>query len=143
MRENEIFFITQSIFFIIHFGKVLTPKSILFPLNIECFCINKYLITIVQRVGHRVWYIKLLEISKETVYSKIEKPMNYFVCLKNVKKKVSNHSGWWYWSTWADITTTRFEYYRFYFQSPESDETEKINPHIFSKSTNNLKVLLC
>ena len=71
----------QDIFFIVHCGKILTPKSILLPLHIKSLCNNKELITIVSRLGHGVSYTKLLEISTEVAYSKIEKQADNLLCL--------------------------------------------------------------
>ena len=71
----------QDIFFIVHCGKILTPKSILLPLHIKSLCNNKELITTVSRLGHGVSYTKLLEISTEVAYSKIEKQADNLLCL--------------------------------------------------------------
>ena len=71
----------QDIFFIVHCGKILKPRSILLPLHIKSLWINKELITIVSHLGHGVSYTKLLEISTEVAYSKIEKQADNLLCL--------------------------------------------------------------
>ena len=48
---------------------------------IKSLCNNKELITIVSRLGHGVSYTKLLEISTEVAYSKIDKKAGNLLCL--------------------------------------------------------------
>ena len=59
-------------FFSVHNGKLLTPKSILFPCQIKELTNNHELITTANKLGHGVSYTKLQELLSEIAYAKIE-----------------------------------------------------------------------
>lgn len=62
---------SQDLIYAVHNGKLLTPKSILFPCHIKELTNNCELITTANRLGHGVSYSKLQEILSEVAYEKI------------------------------------------------------------------------
>lgn len=63
---------TQDLVFAIHKGKLLTPKSVLFPMYIKSICNSTTLLTATNRLGHGVSYSKLLEVTTEVAYENID-----------------------------------------------------------------------
>ena len=87
--ERIISLLSQDLFYAAYQGKKLTPKSILVPLLIKSLTNNTELITIISRLGHGVSYTKFGEVITELAYSRIDiTSMEWFVCLKNVRKDV-------------------------------------------------------
>ena len=71
----------QDLFFAVHYGKKLTPKDVLLPLQIKSLTNTTELITSVSRLGHGISYTKLSEITTEVVYSIINKCLSGMVFL--------------------------------------------------------------
>ena len=71
----------QDLFFAVHYGKKLTPKDVLLPLQIKSLTNTTELITSVSRLGHGISYTKLSEITTEVVYSIINKYLSGMVFL--------------------------------------------------------------
>ena len=73
---------TQDLFFVVHNGKKLTPKSVLLPLQIKSLTNNTELITTVSALGHEISsYTKLSEITTKVAYSTINKCLSGMVFL--------------------------------------------------------------
>ena len=62
----------NGFFVLVHIGKLLTPKSLLFSCQIKELTNNCELITTANRLGHGISYSKLQEILSEVAYEKIE-----------------------------------------------------------------------
>ena len=73
--------IAQDLFFAVHNGKRLTPKSVLLPLQIKSLTNNTELITTISRLGHGISYTKLSEVTTEIAYSIINNNLSGRVCL--------------------------------------------------------------
>jgi hypothetical protein len=88
-RSNQIISsLSQDIFYAVHKGKVLTPKSILLPLLVKSLTNNTELITTISRLGHGISYTKLSELTTEVAYSRISKNVeDGMVCLPEECKK--------------------------------------------------------
>ena len=70
--ERIISSLSQDLFYALHQGKKLTPKSILLPLLIKSLTNNTELITKISRLGHGVSYTKLGEVITEAAHSRID-----------------------------------------------------------------------
>ena len=55
-----------------HRGQLLTPKSILFPIQIKELTNKHELINVSNKLEHTISYTKLQEILSEVAYAKIE-----------------------------------------------------------------------
>ena len=79
--ERIISSLPQELFYAVHQGKKLTPKSILLPLLIKSLTNNTELITLISRLGHGVSYTKLGEVITKMLYSRIDNNVNGMICL--------------------------------------------------------------
>ena len=79
--------LSQDLFYAVHQGEKLTPKSILLPLLIKSLRNNTELITTISRLGHGVSYIKLGEVITEVAYSRIDNNVDGMICLPEKCKK--------------------------------------------------------
>ena len=85
--ERIISSLSQDLFYAVHQGKKLTPKSILLPLLIKSLTNNTELITKISRLGHGVSYTKLGEVITEVAYSRIDNNVDEIICLPEKCKK--------------------------------------------------------
>ena len=85
--ERIISSLSQDIFYSVHQGKKLTPKSILLPLLIKLLTNNTELITTISRLGHSVSYKKLGEVITEVAYSRTDNNVDGMTCLPEKCKK--------------------------------------------------------
>ena len=85
--ERIISSLSQDLFYAVHQGKKLTPKSILLPLLIKSLTNNTELITTISRLGHSVSYTKLGEVITEVAYSRIDNNVDGMISLPEKCKK--------------------------------------------------------
>ena len=72
---------------LVHNGKVLTPKSVLFPCQIKDLTNNHELITTANKLGHGVSYSVLQELLSEVAYAKTEHMKPDEVTIPEICKK--------------------------------------------------------
>ena len=70
--------------FSVHNGRLLTPKSILFPLQIKDLTNNYELIATTNKLGHGVSYSVLQELLTEVAYNKTENVKEDEVALPDI-----------------------------------------------------------
>ena len=85
--ERIISSLSRNLFYAVHQGKKLTPKSILLPFLIKSLTNNTELITTISRLGHGVSYTKLGEVITEVAYSRIDSDVDGMICLPEKCKK--------------------------------------------------------
>ena len=85
--ERIISLLSQHLFYAVHEGKKLTPKSIPLQLLIKLLTSNTELISTVSRPGRGVSYTKLGEVITEVTCSSIDNNVDTMICLPEKCKK--------------------------------------------------------
>lgn len=79
MGLYKSFFILFDV--LVHNGRLLTPKSILFPCQIKDLTNNYELISTASKLGHGISYTALQELLTEVAYEKTESVDQNKICL--------------------------------------------------------------